>query len=86
MKFGKTYYEEYTRNTNGYIWFAWYPVRLKNGKYIWLEWIFKKYIYNINDTFINYWEYSEIYPETLKFIIKEKKNVIYNILRFRKCS
>jgi len=44
MIFGKTTeqmeaeVQEYLRELQkGYIWFAWYPVQLDNGRWIWLE-------------------------------------------------
>jgi hypothetical protein len=44
MKFGKTYdqHEEAFRQKRAKMmrrhkWFAWYPVRLANGKHVWLE-------------------------------------------------
>lgn len=46
MIFGKTWQQKqeeeqaYLRSIqDGVKWFAWYPVRLENGSWVWLEWV-----------------------------------------------
>lgn len=37
MFFGKTDREKWNKVTKGYLWFAWYPVKCADGRWIWLE-------------------------------------------------
>jgi len=46
MIFGKTDEQKFVAHK----WFAWHPVRLENGKWIWLEYVTKKPLRHIDGT------------------------------------
>lgn len=67
MRFGKTnieIYEKYEKRrlTKSGKWFAWYPVQLKDGRTVWLEYVYRmhKWLKPILGSTYNYYDLEDV--------------------------
>ncbi len=67
MIWGRTYakskYDEESKWPEGKNWYAWYPVILSDGRWIWREWIWREYWSSWGDGGYDYYEDKEQVPE-----------------------
>ena len=62
LDFGETWDEKKARLGNWHRYFAWYPVKINDHDYRWLEFVWRKGNYS-NINILWYWEYRSLQNE-----------------------